>query len=190
MAYPAGVVTRPLTLGVGTRFEDGTPLGITATVKASRSLVWSADGTPLLASGTKLTAPDGDTVTFTLPVTDQGGYLTNTGEAVILGDGDHTHTYTIEGQFTKGGLTLVPFKIGPFVVPTGDGSPLDADKLIPVTGGDGSSVSVPDQWSDAISTLQAQIAALGGGGDVAAITTGTSDPGSSTPGSIYFQIGV
>lgn len=176
MVYPAGIITRALTLGVGTRFEDGQSLGIQATVVASRSLVWS-DGTPLVASGATLTASDGAQVTFQLPVTDQSGYRDTHGGVITLAPGDHTHTYTIVGKFTKGQSKIGDIALGPFTVSTGDGSPIDVDELAPVNGAVGApAVSIVDQWSsqidDAVSAA-ADAVALANGKEPAGLSSST-----------------
>ncbi|MCW2790841.1 MAG: hypothetical protein JWP56_3144, partial [Aeromicrobium sp.] len=74
MSRPPAIVTRTVNLGPGIVLEDGTPLTIRAKVKASRSLVWRATGTPLRAAGSELAAEPGVEAALDLPVTDQDGW--------------------------------------------------------------------------------------------------------------------
>ena len=51
--------------------------------------------------------------------------------------------------------------LGRFVLPVGDGSPVDLDKLLPVPGVAGGSVLVPDSWSALVADAVAAAEAIG-----------------------------
>lgn len=159
MALPVGVTTRVVTLGPGTTIEAGDALGVRATVKASRDLVWSATGTAVRSVEKVYENEAGLELEFELPVTDQAGWLLN-GAVVDVTDGKQSHYYVITVEFfTAGGSRPVSAGvIGPISLPTGDGSPVDADKLIPATTTGGATISLPDSWSEAVALAQAAAA--------------------------------
>lgn len=159
MPFPAGITTRLVTLGPGTTMEAGDALGVKATVKSSRDLVWSATGTAVRAVEKTYENEAGLELEFPLPVTDQAGWLLN-GAVVDVADGKQSHYYVISLEFYAEGVArpVSTATLGPIALPTGDGSPIDADKLIPATTQGGATISLPDSWSEAVALAQAAAA--------------------------------
>ena len=167
MSYPLGVVTRTITVGDSITVESGTNLTVRATLLSSRGLVWAATGERAVSSPeVRKSAAAGASVTFTPPVTDQAGWRDlATGSLIdVSAPNAHTHTYTIELKTLSGGRPVDSRTIGPFTLPTGDGSPVDADLLIEAGTVPGLLASVPDSWS----ALVAQAVATAGSADAAA----------------------
>ena len=167
MSYPLGVVTRTITVGDSITVESGTDLTVRATLLSSRGLVWVATGERAVSSPeVRKSAAAGASVTFTPPVTDQAGWRDlATGSLIdVSAPNAHTHTYTIELKTLSGGRPVDSRTIGPFTLPTGDGSPVDADLLIEAGTVPGLPVSVPDDWSAQV----AQAVAAAGSADDAA----------------------
>ena len=147
MSYPLGVITRTITVGDSLAVESGTGLTVRATLRSSRGLVWIATGERAVpAPEVRESATAGDAVSFAPPVTDQAGWRDLATGALIdvSAPNAHTHTYTIELKTLSGGLPVDSRTIGPFPLPTGDGSPVDADLLIAADTVPGLLVSVPD----------------------------------------------
>ena len=167
MAYPLDVVTRTINVGDSLAVESGTDLTVRATLRSSRGLVWVATGERAVsAPEVRESVTAGDAVTFTPPVTDQSGWRDLATGALIdvSAPGSHTHTYTIELKTLSGGRPVDSRIIGPFALPTGDGTPVDADLLIAADTVPGLLVSVPDDWSAQV----AQAVAAAGSADDAA----------------------
>lgn len=149
MSYPLGVVTRTITVGDSITVESGTDLTVRATLRSSRGLVWIATGERAVsAPEVRESAAAGDAVTFTPPVTDQSGWRDLATGALIdvSAPNAHTHTYTIELKTLRDGRPVNRRVIGPFPLPKGDGSQVDADLLIEADTVPGLLVSVPDSW--------------------------------------------
>ena len=168
MSYPLGVVTRTITVGDSITVESGTDLTVRATLLSSRGLVWVATGERAVSSPeVRKSAAAGASVTFTPPVTDQAGWRDlATGSLIdVSAPNAHTHTYTIELKTLSGGRPVDSRTIGPFTLPTGDGSPVDADLLIEAGTVPGLPVSVPDDWSaqvaQAVAAAGSAVAAAG-----------------------------
>lgn len=162
MAYPAGVTTRNVSFGPAVILEDGTALDMQVTFKASRSLVWLATGSPLVTNPKDVASADQLEKVFALPVTDETGYGDGAGNAIDVSAGNHSHYYTATVLYLLPGQGNVPakpvgkpVKIGPFVLPTGDGSTVDVDNLLPVDTGTGVTVAIPDTWSTTLADAQA-----------------------------------
>ena len=173
MSYPLGVVTRTITVGDSITVESGTNLTVRATLLSSRGLVWAATGERAVSSPeVRKSAAAGASVTFTPPVTDQSGWRDlATGSLIdVSAPNAHTHTYTIELKTLSGGRPVDSRTIGPFPLPTGDGSPVDANLLIEAGTVPGLLASVPDSWS----ALVAQAVATAGSADAAAASAAAS----------------
>lgn len=154
MSYPSGVITRTVSLGPAIVLEGGEGLEIEATVKASNDLVWQATGAQLRSVATNLGGGAGVEVTWDLPVTDQAGWLRD-GLPIDISEDQHTHSYTVTMIFRQDGQQVSIVKYGPFILPEGDGSPIDIDTLVPSDGTEGPVVSFPDAWSAAVAAAQA-----------------------------------
>ena len=168
MSYPLGVVTRTITVGDSITVESGTDVTVRATLRSSRGLVWVATGERAVSvPEVRKSATAGDAVTFTPPVTDQSGWRDlATGALIDVSvPGSHTHTYNIELVALRAGLPVDHRLIGPFALPTGDGSPVVADLLVEADTVPGLLVSVPDAWSEqvaqAVAAAGSAVAAAG-----------------------------
>ncbi len=109
---------------------------------------------------------------MTLPCTDVAGWRDSvTGALIDVSAPDsYTHTYTSTIRFldsTKHSIGK-PVTLRPFVLPRGDGSTVDLDKLLPVPGVAGGSVLVPDSWSALVADAVAAAAAAAIGNAVRA----------------------
>ena len=170
MSYPLGVVTRTITVGDSITVESGTDLTVRATLRSSRGLVWVATGERAVSSPeVRESAAAGASVTFTPPVTDQDGWRDlATGSLIdVSASNSHTHTYTIELVTLRGERPVDRRLIGPFALPTGDGSPVDADLLVEADTVPG--LLVPDALTPRMDALESEMSNLGGsiGGAVA-----------------------
>lgn len=187
MAYPAGVITRPVTFGPAFQFEDGATAGMQVTFKSTRpGVLWMETGSPAVSVPVTLNANDGVEQTVDLPVTDQDGWGDGDGNAIVPGDDGHAFLYIATVIFTKDGRTIPGSQPRSKVIPIpqGDGSPLDLDKLIPLTTPGGSVVSVPDIWSEQIA--QAEAAALAAANSIvnSAAFVGTEIATTGTPAEV------
>lgn len=186
--YPAGVNTRQVSFGPAVVLEDGTALDMQVTIKASRSLVWIATGAPLITNPVNVASADQLEKVYNLPVTDQDGYGDGAGNAISVADGAHSHYYTatvlylLPGVNGKPGKPVGPsVKIGPFVLPTGDGSVVDIDNLIPAPTGSGTTVAIPDTWSTTLAEAQAIVASKGAAGGLAPLDSEAKLPEANVP---------
>ena len=163
MSYPLGVVTRTITVGDSITVESGTDLTVRATLLSSRGLVWIATGERAVsAPEVRESAAAGEAVAFTPPVTDQAGWRDlSTGALIDVSTPNaHTHTYTIELVTLRGERPVDRRIIGPFPLPTGDGSPVDADLLIAADTVPG--LLVPDALTPRMDSLESEMSNLGG----------------------------
>lgn len=184
MAYPLGVVTRSIIVGDSLTVESGTDLTVRATLRSSRGLVWVATGERAVsAPEVKESAAAGDAVTFAPPVTNQSGWRDLATGALIdvSAPNAHTHTYTIELVTRRGERPVDRRIIGPFPLPTGDGSPVDADLLIEADTVPGLLVSVPDALTPRMDALESEVSDLGGSIPAAVADYLTANPPSAAP---------
>ncbi|MET0886293.1 MAG: hypothetical protein ABWX92_07565 [Mycetocola sp.] len=158
MAFPAGVITRAVTFGPAFELEDGDIAGMTVAFKATRpGVLWLETGSPAVSVAITRNANDGVEQTVYLPVTDQAGWGDGDGNEIVPGEDGHVFLYSVEILFTQNGRTIPgaqPRK-KTIAIPQGDLSPLDLDKIIPLTSPGGTVVSVPDIWSGQIEAAQA-----------------------------------
>jgi len=86
--------------------------------------------------------------------------------------GSYTHTYTVTLIALTAANKIVSQRIlGPFVLPTGDGSPVDLDTLLPVGTVAGGVVLVPDTWDAKV----AEAVAAAGSADEAAASAAIAE---------------
>ena len=162
MAYPENVTTRQIVLPGTSILESSNPVCVRLTVKSTRSLVNAATGFRLESVQFRVVSEPGDSVVHDLPVTDQQGWKDSVSGSLIdvSVDGSFSHEYVAVGEFfSPVGISLgVPgFRIGPFVLPVGDGSVFNLETALVAGTVEGGQVSVPDSWS--ASVLAAQVAA-------------------------------
>lgn len=184
MSYPLGVVTRTITVGDSITVESGTDLTVRATLRSSRGLVWIATGERAVsAPEVRESAAAGDAVTFTPPVTDQSGWRDLATGALIdvSAPNAHTHTYTIELKTLLDGRPVNRRVIGPFPLPTGDGTPVDADLLITADTVPGLLVSVPDTWSAQVAAAEAAAEEAANVAEAAALNYFAANPPPAGP---------
>jgi len=167
MAYPAGVITRQVTFGPAFELEDGDTAGMQVTFKATRpGVLWMATGQPAVSRPITKLAADGVEQSISLPVTDQDGWGDGDGNTIVPGEDGHVFLYIATVIFMQDNrpLTDAQPRSKVIAIPQGDGSPLDLDKLIPLTSPGGTVVSIPDIWSEQIA--QAEAAALAAAGSL------------------------
>lgn len=158
MAYPAGVITRPVTFGPAFELEDGDVAGMTVAFKATRpGVLWMATGSPAVSTAITRNADDGVEQTVYLPVTDQAGWGDGDGNAIVPGEDGHVFLYSVSVVFTQNGRTIpgAQPRSKTIAIPAGDLSPIDLDKIVPLTSPGGTVVSIPDIWSGQLEAAQA-----------------------------------
>lgn len=146
MPFPAGIVTRPVTIGIPFGMADGEQYAMQVTFTPDRALIWAATGDPGVArSKTVLTAP-GVSDTVSLPVTDQAGYRNHSG-AVSVAGGAQAFLYKVTGEYQNGKNRKVADAFDPFLMAlqAGDLSPIDLDLQVPFTGTTGPTVLIPSE---------------------------------------------
>ena len=149
MPLPSYVPVRSVSVGGATVLESAALLRVQVTVTASRPLVWSATGYRFENVGTQSTSEPGSEVVLTLPRTDVQGWRDGRSGAIldVSAEGAYSHRYIAQVRYLdEAGRSIgVPFTIGPFVLPEGDGV-LDLDTTVPASTVAGDAVSVPDSW--------------------------------------------
>ena len=161
MTFPSFVQTREASIGTASLLISADPLVIQVTITPSRGLVWDATGDRFESSTLVTEGNLGESITLDLPCTDVAGWRDSaTGALIDVSAPDsYTHTYTAVVRFLDAGKhsTGRAVTLGPFVLPAGDGSPVDLDKLLPVPGVAGGSVLVPDSWSALVADAVAAV---------------------------------
>ncbi|MEV5042690.1 hypothetical protein [Microbacterium sp. LMI1x-1-1.1] len=159
MVFPDYVTTRAVTAGGAFTLESADLLKVRLTVTASKSLVRDENGVRFERRPLTATSELGSEVSIALPVTDQAGWRdAGTGQLIDVSAPDSfTHKYTAlleliddQGRVLAGGQV----RLGPFVVPTGDLSPIDLDKTIPTSTVAGEQVAVPDLWGQLVAAAE------------------------------------
>ena len=165
MTFPSFVQTREVSIGTASLLISADPLVIEVTITPSRGLVWDATGDRFEASTLTTKGNLGESITMTLPCTDVAGWRDSvTGALIDVSAPDsYTHTYTGTIRFLDWTNHSIgkSVTLGRFVLPAGDGSPVDLDKLLPVPGVSGGSVLVPDSWSALVADAVAAAEAIG-----------------------------
>lgn len=180
MAFPAGVVLRVVSFGSAIFAESGETIEMRVNIRASRSMVWLATGTPVVNLGASFTSSDGVDRVLSLPVTDQSGWGDGAGGAITLGVGEHTHSYTASVEYYVAGIQRSTVTIGPFVLPAGAGV-VDIDNLVPAGSTGGAVVSLPDIWSQQIADLNLLYVSFGDMAPDPADATVWADTSGATP---------
>lgn len=159
MPYPVGITTRAVTMGGATALESAEALILQATIQSSRGLIWHATGWRFPSVAHVATSTAGAEITINLPVTDLPGWALIDSEGTILDvsvPGSYSHTYTVTlVALTSANRPVSTRTIGPFVLPTGDGSPVDLDTLLPAGTQAGGVVLVPDTWGPLVVAAEA-----------------------------------
>ena len=181
MPLPSYVPVRSVSVGGATVLESAALLRVQVTVTASRPLVWSATGYRFENVGTQSTSEPGSEVVLTLPRTDVQGWRDGRSGAIldVSAEGAYSHRYIAQVRYLdEAGRSIgVPFTIGPFVLPEGDGV-LDLDTTVPASTVAGDAVSVPDSWGADV--LAARAAAEAAEAALASIGTPAVAPTSDT----------
>ena len=167
MPYPVGITTRTVTMGGATALESAEPLILQAIIQSSRGLIWSATGWRFPSLARTVTSTAGAEITVELPVTDLPGWRLIDAEGSILDvsvPGSYTHTYTVTLIALTAANKIVSQRIlGPFVLPTGDGSPIDLDAMLPTGTQAGGVVLIPDTWGARVAAAEAAAATINDG---------------------------
>lgn len=159
MAYPAGITLRTVKVGGATALESGEPLTITVRFAASRPLIWGATGWRFPSVVHEVAGTVGNEISVDLPITNQAGWRTNSNQVIdVSAAGSYTHTYTATVTTTANGRVVSQDVIGPFALPTGDGTPVDLDLTLPTTTVAGGVVQVPDTWDAKVAAAEAAAA--------------------------------
>lgn len=165
MTFPSFVQTREASIGTAALLISSDLLVIQVSITPSRGLVWDATGDRFEASTWTTEGNLGESITMTLPCTDVAGWRDSvTGALIDVSAPDsYTHTYTGTIRFLDSTKRSIgkSVTLRPFVLPRGDGSTVDLDKLLPVPGVAGGSVLVPDSWSALVADAVAAAAAIG-----------------------------
>jgi hypothetical protein len=175
MTFPGYVPTRTVTVGAAAVLESAVPLTVRVSVASSKSLVWDATGDRFVAGGVLVNSTSGAAATVLLPCTDVPGWRDAASNALIdvSAPNSYTHQYTavVTFQDATGAQVMPAYAVGPFVLPQGDGSTVDLDKLVPASTVAGQQVSIPDEWS---ATLDALPGTYGPGGTAGNINKHTA----------------
>jgi hypothetical protein len=156
VTFPADVTTRNITSGfpfglVG----DDDDLVLELQLTPSRSMVWASTGS--VAVGRKIVqrSQPGQQLVVPVAVTDQAGWLDGAGNAISVAGGGQTHSYGAKVYIKNGATVVAEFPTKNIVVPTGDGSDLDLDLMLPLSTVGGVTVSIPDVWSEQLAAAEA-----------------------------------
>lgn len=167
MSFPAGVTLRTLNFGPAFDLAKGDGLTMSVSVRPSRSLVWLATGSPGIGLVAPFPADSGLEHSIAIPVTDEAGWGDGNGNVIDVSGNAQSHLYEITVSYLRDSQVILKSPSKWIALPTGDGSPIDLDNMIPVSGTGGVSISIPDSWTGQIIDLQErvdEIEANGGGG--------------------------
>jgi lysophospholipase L1-like esterase len=156
LPFPSYITTRTVTVGGASGLETGRALPILISVQASRALVWAETGYRFELDTAAAQAIPGAEASITLPTTDIQGWMDAESKQLIdvSAEGSYSHQYV--ATFQAGSKT---YTVGPFVLPLGDGSPIDLDTMLQAETVAGGQVTIPDSWSGVVA--EAAAAALG-----------------------------
>ena len=156
MTYPEGIITRPVEAGSALAVTDGRALTVETITVASRALIHLTTGTRLeKVTSAKASPLKGESLYWVTACTDRSGeYLdADTREIIILGEDEHTHTYTTTLRvLDEDGDVLGTYEIGPYPVPTPE-TPfayLDLDSLQVVDVTTGTAIPIPESWTQIV----------------------------------------
>lgn len=162
MPFPEYIATRTLSAGGAATIESNRQLKIRATLRATKSLIWSDTGFQFLQYQEVKTSELGSEVTFNPPRTDLAGWKDYETKALIDVSApesfSHRYLLLIEYLDEAGSpIGIPPQNLGPFVLPAGDGV-YDIDKSVVTGTVAGDQVSIPDLWSQLVADAQASAA--------------------------------
>ena len=166
MAYHPGLQLATVTVGGASTLESGDSLLLIATITATRSLLW-VDGNTSWHYDSDTKTVDGvlgAELSFEILPCDISGFRTQNNQIIDVSiPGSYTHLYNIRvSKFKVSGTKRSP--VGPpkdysnVFIPTGDGSPIDLDTLLPVGTQAGGVVLVPDTWDARVAAAEAAAA--------------------------------
>lgn len=153
MAYPVGLPVRNVSFGSAVVMESGTPVDMSVTIRASRTLIHRPSGTPLVAASTSFLSGAGGSGLITLPVCDSPDMGLGNGTAITLGTNQLTHTYTATIRYLSGTTVLSTITVGPFAIRSTDPEEVDLDDLL-VVGGSTAGTGLPSYLSEALAAAQ------------------------------------
>jgi hypothetical protein len=165
VSFPDDVDTRNITSGFpfGLVGSDD-DLVIELQLTPSRSMVWASTGSVAVGRRIVQRSQPGQQLVVSVAVTDQAGWLDGAGNALSVAGGAQTHSYGAKVYIKNGATVVAEFPTKNIVVPTGDGSDLDLDLMLPLTTTGGITVAIPDIWTSQLAdaaeaTADAQAAA-------------------------------
>jgi hypothetical protein len=147
--WPDTIPLKTVTAGPAFFLEDGAMAITEVQVRASRSLTYN--GQPMISTSRTVRVPAGNEVAFTLPVCDLEGAKDANGQIIVLGDGEVTHTYTVQIRFfaPSSSSPIETRQRGPFVLLSSDPDVTDLDTLITTEPpGTGRGVWVGDMFGE------------------------------------------
>ena len=154
--FPEGIITRVIEVGPAFDLISGTPYSIKVMVSPTRSVVWGATNDPVIPKLKTYTIAANVTGEIPLPVTDQAGWETKSGDPIVLGPGDHAFGYDMQVFYLLNGSIVKRFPKTTVVLSTDDLSPVDIDTLVEYTDDNsGDVISVPDKWSAQVAAATA-----------------------------------
>jgi hypothetical protein len=161
MAFPVNVATRSVSFGGAVSVEAGTPLVIRVETKANRSLIKASSGYRLESLNHTLESSAGDEIVFSLPVTDQNGWIDAASRLAIVVDTDqHSHLYTSKVTILSGSTKVAEYVYENYPVPTGTGV-LDGDTmLLDDPAQPGVLVAIPETWAGGGGLSEAEVLQL------------------------------
>lgn len=162
MAWPSAMTTRILTFGAAFSLVDGASLSMRVTITPvlpttvrSNQLVWAATGQPVIPLSVTVASDNSGVGQVLLPCTDQTGFTDGAGNNLVPGTDGNSFTYRVQTSILKGNSIVFTSGTATIALPLGDGSPIDYDTMIPITGSVGGTVvSVPDSWSADIASMR------------------------------------
>lgn len=173
--FPVGLPTREVSFGQAVILESGAPLAMRVQVKASRSLVHTPSGQPLVSVDTILKTRSAGEGVVKLPVCDAFGMSSIDGTIIDISTGGITHSYDVEisylDPYTLNELPAYTRVLRNVVILSTMPARIDLDSLVRVdTTEEGVSVLVPDAWTGLLSSAQAAALAVAPSFNTVALT--------------------
>ena len=163
MAYHPGLQLTTVTVGGASTLESGDSLLLVATITATRSLLWVEGNTSWHYDSDPKTVEGilGTELSFEILPCNISGFRTQNNQIIdVSAPGSYTHLYNIRvSKFKVSGGKRSPVgttkDYSNVFIPTGDGSPVDLDTLLPVGTQAGGVVLVPDTWDARVAAAEA-----------------------------------
>lgn len=189
MAYHPGLQLTTVTVGGASTLESGDSLLLVATITATRSLLWVEGNTSWHYDSDPKTVEGilGAELSFEILPCNISGFRTQNNQIIdVSAPGSYTHLYNIRvSKFKVSGGKRSPVgttkDYSNVFIPTGDGSPVDLDTLLPVGTQAGGVVLVPDSWGGMVAAAEAAAVAAADVAEVAVNEYLTANPPPAGP---------